>query len=45
MALIYAVSSRVINIGLYRRRIEVTDKTIKKIEDVDEDIPSTYRGH
>lgn len=32
MALIYAVSSRVINIALYRKHIEVTDKTIKKFE-------------
>lgn len=31
MALIYAVGSRAINIGLYRRHIEVTDKTVKKI--------------
>lgn len=33
MALIYAVGSRVVNISLYRKRIEVTDKTIKKIKD------------
>lgn len=33
MALIYAVGSRVVNINLYRKRIEVTDKTIKKIKD------------
>lgn len=45
MALIYAVGSRVINIGLYRKRIEVTDKTIKKIEGIDDDIPHVYRGH
>ena len=45
MALIYAVGSRVINIGLYRKRIEVTDKSIKKIKDIDDDIPHVYRGH
>lgn len=45
MALIYAVGSRVINIGLYRKRIEVTDKSIKKIKDVDDDIPHSYRGY
>lgn len=45
MALIYAVGSRIINIGLYRKRIEVTDKSIKKIEDIDNDIPHVYRGH
>lgn len=45
MALIYAVGSRVINIGLYRKRIEVTDKSIKRIKDVDDDIPHVYRGH
>jgi predicted PurR-regulated permease PerM len=45
MALIYAVGSRVINIGLYRKRIEVTLKNIKRIEDMDDDIPSKYRGH
>ncbi len=44
MALIYAVGSRVINIGLYRKRIEITDKSIKKLEDVDEDTPHVYRG-
>lgn len=33
MALIYAVGSRMVNISLYRKRIEVTDKTIKKIKD------------
>lgn len=32
MALIYAVGSRMITIGLYRRNIEVTDKTIKKMD-------------
>ena len=45
MALIYAVGSRIINIGLYRKRIEVTDKSIKKINDIDEDTPHSYRGH
>lgn len=32
MALIYAIGSRMITIGLYRRNIEVTDKTIKKMD-------------
>lgn len=32
MALIYAVGSRVINISLYRQHIEITDKSIKKLE-------------
>lgn len=45
MALIYAISSRMINIGLYRRRIEITEKGIQKLEGVDEDIPHVYRGH
>lgn len=45
MALIYAVGSRIINIGLYRKRIEVTDKSVYIIEDVDDDTPHTYRGH
>ena len=35
MALIYAVGSRVINISLYRKHIEVTSTSIKKF-DVDE---------
>lgn len=35
MALIYAVGSRVVNITLYRRHIEVTDQSIKKFK-VDE---------
>lgn len=30
MALIYAVGSRVINIGLYRKHIDVSDKSVKK---------------
>lgn len=33
MALIYAVGSRFINITLYRKHIEVTDKSIKKIKE------------
>ncbi|MEE0966054.1 MAG: AI-2E family transporter [Bacilli bacterium] len=33
MALIYAVASRVINIALYRRHIEVTDKEIYKLDE------------
>lgn len=33
MALIYAVGSRMITIGLYRRNIEVTDQKVKKIND------------
>lgn len=33
MALIYAVGSRVINISLYRKHIEVTDHSIKKMKD------------
>lgn len=45
MALIYAVSSRIINIGLYRKRIEVTENGIQQIKDMDEDTPHTYRGH
>lgn len=45
MALIYAVGSRIINIGLYRKRIEVTENGIQQIKDMDEDTPHTYRGH
>jgi predicted PurR-regulated permease PerM len=33
MALIYAVGSRVVNISLYRKHIEITDKTIKKFDE------------
>lgn len=33
MALIYAIGSRTVNISLYRQRIEVTDRTIKRIKD------------
>ena len=33
MALIYAVTSRTVNISLYRKHIEVTDKTIQMFED------------
>lgn len=33
MALIYAVGSRIITIGLYRKNIEVTDQKVKKIDD------------
>lgn len=32
MALIYAVGSRLVNISLYRKHIEVTDHSIKKIQ-------------
>ena len=32
MALIYAVGSRVVNIALYRKHIEVTDHSITKID-------------
>ncbi|MFR7590957.1 MAG: AI-2E family transporter [Longibaculum sp.] len=32
MALIYAVGSRIVNISLYRKHIEVTDHSIKKIQ-------------
>lgn len=35
MALIYAVGSRVINIALYRNHIEVTDKSIKRVKDIE----------
>lgn len=45
MALIYAVGSRIVNITLYRHRIEITDTSIHKIKDVDQDIPHNYRGH
>lgn len=45
MALIYAVGSRIVNITLYRQRIEITDTSIHKIEDVDQDTPHSYHGH
>lgn len=46
MALIYAIGSRVINIGLYRKRIDVSIDGIRKLEDeMDSDIPHTYHGH
>lgn len=35
MALIYAVGSRVVNISLYRKNIEVTDQSIKKMSDIE----------
>ena len=44
MALIYAVGSRIVNITLYRHRIEITDTSIHKIKDVDQDIPHNYQG-
>lgn len=45
MALIYAVGSRIVNITLYRQRIEVTDTSVHKIEDMDQDTPHRYHGH